>query len=49
MNFVLMKYRKKNIFHYKVATWICIHAGAFDLFGWVVLIKIQNGLNCFWK
>ena len=24
---------------------MCIHAGAFDLFGWVVLIKVQNGLN----
>ena len=24
---------------------MCIHAGAFDLFGWVVLIKIQNAFE----
>ena len=28
---------------------MCIHAGGFDLFGWVVLIKIQNDLDFSWK
>ena len=30
-------------------TWMCIHVGAFDLIGWVVLVKIQIGLNAFEK